>query len=143
MSLGKEYMVTVEEGMIAGQYIPTWRSRHEKGVLISPALSFCLTNHPVDYQVWLEIGSRGWYERLDQPLTHPYVLSRHWAKGKPWTDIEEVQAGELQLVRLIKGLIRRCRKGVILGLSELDDQGYEERGRLLNAFQEIFVESFT
>jgi hypothetical protein len=139
--IGKEYLLTVEDGLIAGQYIPGWQARHEKGVLVSPALSFCLANTPVDYQIWIDIGSRGWYERLDQPLTHPFVLNRNWQTGRPWTDMDEVKAGEIQLLRLIKGLIRRCRKGIILGLSELDDQGYEERGRLIQMFQEILVDS--
>ena len=37
------------------------------------------------------------------------------------------------LYRLVLGLLRRCRRGIYLGLSELGEQGYEERGPLLRA----------
>ncbi len=134
--LTREYLLMVEDGLLAAQYLPSWRSRHVRGILISPAFSFIMSNTPVDYQVWLDIGSRGWYERLDQPLTHPYVLSRNWQLGKAWTELDEVNAGEAQLISLVRGLIRRCRKTIILGLSKFDDQGYEESGLLLHAFNE-------
>jgi hypothetical protein len=34
-------------------------------------------------------------------------------------------------------LLRRCRGTVFLGLSELGEQGYEQRGPLLLAFQRV------
>jgi len=83
------------------------------------------------------VGSRGWFERLYQPLTHPYVLSRDWPLGKPWTDADEIATAQDALYRLTLGLTRRCRKGVYLGLSELGEQGYEQRGPLLQAFQRL------
>ena len=39
-----------------------------------------MMNRPVTVQFWLDVGSSGWYERLDQPLTHPQVLSREMAR---------------------------------------------------------------
>ena len=44
------------------------------------------------------------------------------------------------LLRLTQGLIRRCRKGIFLGLSELGEQGYEQQGPLLMAVQRILRE---
>ena len=43
--------------------------------------------------------------------------------------------------RLVLGLLRRCRRAVYLGLSELNEQGYEQRGPLLEAFQRILRRS--
>jgi hypothetical protein len=94
-------------------------------------------NRPVDYQFWLNVGGRGWWERLYQPLTHPYVLSRDWPEGALWTDTNEVEARERTLERLTQGLLRRCRKGLFLGLSELSEQGYEQQGALLKAIQRL------
>ncbi len=54
--------------------------------MLAPAYTFLMSNRPVDYQFWLDVGSRGWFERLYQPLTHPYVLSREWPAGQSWTD---------------------------------------------------------
>jgi hypothetical protein len=139
-SSGQEYYQTVHDGLVAAQYLSRWIDQAEEGVLIAPAFSFLLANQPVDFQFWLDISSRGWHERLDQPLTNPFVLSRYWEIGRPWSDVDEIQAGDSQLARLVLGLVRRCKKKVILGISEIDDQGYEERGLLLRIIQTLLLQ---
>jgi hypothetical protein len=141
VSLGKEYLLMVEEGVIAAQYLRSWTVEDTQAVLVAPAYTFLMSNRPVDCQFWLDVGSRGWSERLYQPLTHPYVLSRLWPKGQPWTDVEEVQANADALRRLALGLLRRCRNKVYLGLSDLGEQGYEQRGPLLRALARVLRES--
>jgi hypothetical protein len=135
--LGQEYVEMVEDGVIAAQYIRSWQLQPEDAVLLAPAYTFIISNRPVDYQFWLNVGGRGWWERLYQPLTHPYVLSRHWPQDAVWTDADEVEARQEALYRLTVGLIRRCRRKVYLGLSELGEQGYEQKGPLLKAVQRV------
>jgi hypothetical protein len=96
-----------------------------------------MSNRPVSVQFWLDVGSRGWSERLYQPLTHPYVLSRAWEKGRIWTEYDEHAASSEILYRLARGLLRRCRDTIYLGMSEFSEQGYEERGPLLKVFQRL------
>ena len=129
----------VQSGVIAAQYLWRWQ-QPEDAVLLAPAYTFLLSNRPVDVQFWLNVGGSGWWERLYQPLTHPYVLSRTWPKGQPWTDTDEVEARQKAMHRLVTGLIRRCRKTVYLGLSELGEQGYEQQGPLLRAMQRVLRE---
>jgi hypothetical protein len=135
--LGQEYVEMVKDGVIAAQYIRSWQLQPEDAVLLAPAYTFIISNRPVDYQFWLNVGGRGWWERLYQPLTHPYVLSRSWPVGAIWTDADEVEARQDALYRLALGLIRRCRRKVYLGLSELGEQGYEQKGPLLKAVQRV------
>jgi len=135
--LGKEYLEMVQDGVVAAQYLRSWHIQGENAVLIAPAYTFLMRNQPVDVQFWLDIGSRGWFERLYQPLTQPYVLSRNWPEGQVWTDIEEYQTSQEALWRLTVGLIRRCRRMIFLGLSELGEQGYEQQGPLLKAIQRV------
>ncbi|MCO5245125.1 MAG: AAA family ATPase [Anaerolineae bacterium] len=137
---GREYLDMVEDGVIAAQYVRGWQEVDRNAVLLAPAHTFLMMNRPVDYQFWLDIGSRGWYERLYQPLTHPYVLSRHWQPGRQWDHDDEDAANQERLYRLAVGLLRRCRKQVFLGLSELGEQGYEQRGPLLWAFNHVLRE---
>jgi hypothetical protein len=99
-----------------------------------------MTNRPVEYQFWLDVGGRGWYERLYQPLTHPYVLSRYWKLGYPWTDTHETEASKQSLFGLTLGLLRRCRRGIYLGLSTLNEGGYEHKGELLRAIDRAIRE---
>ncbi len=134
---GKEYLLMVQDGVIAAQYIRSWQLQPENAVLLAPAYTFLMSNRPVDYQFWLDIGSRGWFERVYQPLTHPYVLSRHWPRDRVWTDEDEHEAAQVSLQRLTLGLIRRCRRGIYLGMSEFNEQGYEQRGPLLYSLNRV------
>jgi hypothetical protein len=134
--LGLEYINMVEDGVIAAQYLSPWQSKSEDSVFLAPAFTFLMSNQPVDYQFWLNVGGRGWYERLYQPLTHPYVLSRGWPPGRPWTDLDETESARETLFRISTGLVRRCRRGIFLGLSKHNEQGYEQKGELLRAIDQ-------
>jgi hypothetical protein len=109
-------------------------------VLLVPAYTFLMMNQPVTIQFWLDAGSRSWFERIYQPLTHPYVLRRDWPEDEVWTDENEVAAREMALGRLILGLTRRCRQRIYLTSSELSEQGYEQQGPLLQTVQRILRE---
>jgi hypothetical protein len=140
--LGKEYIEMVQDGVIAAQYLRGWEVgdvADDNLVLLAPAHTFLMRNRPVRYQFWLNAGSEGWWERLYQPLTHPYVLRREWPDGRLWTDIEETEARQDALHRLTLGLIRRCSGKIYLGLSEIGEQGTEQKGPLLQAIQHLLA----
>jgi len=139
--VGKEYLRTLEEGVIASQYIRGWQAAEQQAVLLAPAYTFLMANRPVEVQFWLDIGSRGWAERVYQPLTHPYVLSRNWVISRIWRDSDELFTQELALQKLVLGLVRRCRKALFLGLSDLGEQGYEQRGPLLRTLNKLLTTS--
>jgi hypothetical protein len=141
--LGKEYLLMVQDGVIAAQYIRSWQLPEAAveatggAVLLAPAYTFLMSNRPVTVQFWLDVSSQGWFERLYQPLTHPHVLSRHWQPGATWNADNEFSAAQETLERLVRGLARRCRAKIYLGLSEMNEQGYESRGPLLVALQRV------
>jgi hypothetical protein len=137
VDLGGEYVALVRDGVVAAQYVRSWQRQPADAVLLAPAYTFLMTNRPVEHQFWLDVGGTGWWERLNQPLTHPYVLSRGWPAGQPWTDAEEYAARQEALYTLGVGLVRRCRGRIHLGLSELGEQGVEQRGPLLRAIQRV------
>jgi hypothetical protein len=131
--LGKEYFRMIQDGILAAQYIEAWQIPPDDAVLIAPAYTFLLANQPVDHQFWLDVGSTAWSERLYQPLTHPYILTREWEPGRVWTDSDDYEYNRETLYCLVLGLTRRCRKQIHLGLCELSESGYESRGLLLRA----------
>ncbi len=139
--LGREYLAMLQDGVIAAQYLESWRTEDEEAVLVAPAYTFLMMNRPVTVQFWLDAGSSGWYERLAQPITHPYVLARGWEPGRMWTDADEVEQSKESLARLTSGLLRRCRERVYLGMSELGESGFEQRGDLLKAFQKVLQQA--
>ena len=136
-NLGREYIQMLQDGVIASSYVEAWQSEEKDAVLVAPAHTFLMMNRPVTVQFWLDVGSSGWYERLSQPLTHPYVLARGWKTGTQWTDADDVQYGKEALARLVSGLLHRCRERVYVCLSELGESGFEQRGELLRAFQKV------
>ncbi len=135
LDVAPEYVAMVDRGLIGNLYLRDWEAFEENAVLIAPAYTYLMSNRPVDYQLWLNVGSPGWGMRLFQPLTHPYVMSRQWQAGQLWTDADEQQANEAALHDLALGLLRRCRKRVYLGTSQYGEQGFEQRGPLLLAVQ--------
>ena len=139
-ALGREYLAMLQDGVIAAQYLESWKSENTDAVLVAPAHTFLMMNRPVTVQFWLDPGSNGWVERLAQPLTQPYILSRHWDVNRTWTDADEVAAQTESLARLVRGLFSRCREKVYLAIADLGETGFEQRGVLLRAFQKALQE---
>ena len=139
---GLEFCRLVEAGAVGALFPGGWKEQ-EDAVLIAPAYTFLMRNRAVNYQFWLDVGSPGWWERLYQPLTHPYVLSRSWPAGRPWTDLDEYTARQRSMRRLVLGLLRRTRQGVYMGLSQYSESGYEQRGPLLTFVNRLLSQSGT
>ena len=131
------FVEALDSGLISAFYLSDWESKSSEKVLIAPVMSYLMRNEPVDYQFWLNIGSKGWYERLEQPLTHPIVLSRHWTEGKQWTAEDENAYNQANLQRILSGLLLRCREKVFALTSDYNEAGIEERGQLLNLLQNL------
>jgi hypothetical protein len=131
--IAKEFILAVESGLVSAQYLRSWQEPNESSVIIAPAFTFLLQNRPVQYQIWLDAGSDAWFERLEQPLTHPYVLNRQWQSGAVWDDAHEFSANQLTLYQLASGLMRRCTGQIILMHSELNEQGFEQQGTLIKS----------
>jgi superfamily I DNA/RNA helicase len=140
IDVGREYLAMLEDGVIAAQYIEAWQTSTDPAVLIAPAHTFLMMNQPATVQIWLDVGSGGWWERLFQPLTQPYVLSRAWPRDRLWTDADDLAANQQTLSRLVSGLLRRCRERIYLGISDLGESGFEQRGPLLKAIWKMQLE---
>ena len=136
-SVSREYVTLVREGLLAALYVSSWQSETRDAVFVAPAYTFLMRNRRVDYQFWLDIGSTSWWERLEQPLTHPYVLTRNYPVGQIWTDDLEYTARHDALRRLVVGLVRRCRKRIFAVASQLGEQGFEQQGPLLLLFEQL------
>jgi hypothetical protein len=141
-TLGRSYLQLVESGALGALFVPGWRVV-EDAVFLAPAYTFLLRNKPVAVQFWLDVGAGGWWERLYQPLTHPFVLSHRWPAGEPWTDAEEFHRRQDILYRLLLGLIRRTQRSIYLAVSDFSESGYEQRGALLTLINRLLVQRET
>ncbi|MEX1021060.1 MAG: hypothetical protein WDZ49_15470 [Litorilinea sp.] len=136
--IGSRYLQLIKSGALSALYVPGWRI-DENAVYMAPAYTFLMRNRVVDVQFWLDIGSSGWWERLYQPLTHPYVLSQRWDIHKGWTDFDEYSARQRALRQLLMGLLRRTRRRVYLGLSTYNESGMEQTGPLLTLINRLLA----
>lgn len=134
------YLEGVAQGILGQR---RWFDRGERaeGVLIAPAYTFLMMNRTVERQLWLDIGSGGWTERLSQPLAHPYVLSANWDVHRVWTSTDEMLASREGGYRLTAGLVRRCRGLIVMMSSEYSESGMQQQGALLNMVRR-FVHGF-
>ncbi|MCX7939256.1 MAG: hypothetical protein N2545_07445 [Thermoflexales bacterium] len=147
-SAGREYVSVLTQGVLAAQFAPeriAWQADlppDPEAVLLAPAYAFLTNDLRADVQFWLDVNSTGWHERIYQPLTHPYVLSRRW-RGDPWTDADELHASRDMLARVVGGLAFRCGKRIYLAYSQLTVSGEDENGQLLRAVQRVLLAAET
>lgn len=132
-----DYISMLENGLISALYLQTWDLPPQDAVYLAPAHTFLMQNRPVHTQIWLDIGNMGWWQRLMQPLTQPYVLSRNWVEGMKWTDIQEYENNQKNLGKLISGLLLRCSGNILLHTAGYNENGDEQAGPLLKATQRI------
>ena len=137
LDIGRDYLDLVQSGLLGALYVAGWHTEPADAVLIAPAYTFLMRNRAVAHQFWLDAGASAWAERLDQPLTHPYILSRNWQPGQLWTDADELVSRQENLYRLVTGLLRHCRTQVHVGISQWGEQGYEQQGPLLQVLQRV------
>ncbi|MDO9087861.1 MAG: hypothetical protein Q7U53_16765 [Anaerolineaceae bacterium] len=133
----QDYISMLENGLISALYLQNWDLPPQDAVYLAPAHTFLMQNRPVEIQFWLDIGNLGWWQRLMQPLTQPFVLSRNWVAGSKWTDIHEYENNQQNLDKLITGLLRRNSGRIILHTAGYNENGDEQAGPLLKATQRI------
>jgi hypothetical protein len=100
-----------------------------------------MQNRTVDYQFWLDVGSLGWWERLNQPLTNPYIFSSAWNGSKTWEIADDFDRNQAMMERTIHGLLSRCRKSFFAAAVQINEFGAENRGPLLQTFQTFLKRS--
>jgi len=101
-----------------------------------------MQNRTVDYQFWLDIGSLGWWERLNQPLTNPYIFNAGWDASENWDYAADFNHNQDMMERTVSGLLSRCRKSFVAAAVEVNEFGVENRGPLLQAFQNYLRRSY-
>lgn len=132
-----DYFDMVKTGMVSARYDEEWFSQPKNAVLISLASAFLTMNHPVKYQVWLNSGSPRWWERFYGQLTNDAVLSKEWNPGDIWDAPQAYEKNDENMMRQVSGLLLRCQRQVFIYASELDENGQDQKSKLLYVFSEL------
>jgi hypothetical protein len=132
---------SILQGLVTGDPLPGRASETVQdeypSVLIATIYAYLLSGPVVDYQVWLDGASMGWWDIPRQPLSNAFVLTPHWPADQPWTEADSFAMRNQLLARIVHGLCVRCRKGVLLTSSELDERGERQDGPLWRALMPL------
>jgi hypothetical protein len=141
----KAFVASIFEGLVTGDPVP---ERHLPGaanaeapIVIGTIYAYLLAGPAVDYQVWLDAASMGWWDIPRQPLSNAFVLTPGWPPGRVWTEADSFAVRNELLARIVHGLSMRCRRGVLLASSELDERGERQDGPLWRALMPV-IEAF-
>ncbi|MHB1355957.1 MAG: UvrD-helicase domain-containing protein [Anaerolineae bacterium] len=137
--LGSAYTEFVLTGLASAEYVSDRPDTVDDGVILAPAYAYLTRGLRSRYQFWCDLRADGWWNRPNQPLTHPFVLSQRWPLGRPWFDADEDHARRQSLGRVLVGLAMRCTEGVFWASSELGVGGDEQSGRLERLLQNVLV----
>ncbi|MHB9033416.1 MAG: UvrD-helicase domain-containing protein [Anaerolineae bacterium] len=136
---GASYTALVLNGLASAEYVEDRPDDMSGAVILAPAFAYLTRGLQSRYQFWCDLRVDGWWNRPNQPLTHPFVLSRNWPVGQVWYDANEDQARREILGRILVGLAARCSDGIYLASSELGINGEEQSGRLERILQNALL----
>ncbi len=136
--VGRHYWEMVQQGVVSAQYLI--EEAAEDAVLLAPIHTYLLSGHHARYQFWADAGSIDWWRPPHQVLSNPFVLSRRWPAGTPWTEAVDYQTRNDILARIVCGLCHRCRDGVFICTSDMESSGSpQESSPLLRVMTRILV----
>jgi hypothetical protein len=134
---GLAFIDAIYQGLVSAGPPDTGDPPDPDGVTISTMYGYLLSGKPVRWQVWLDVGASGWWDIPRQPLSNAFVLSQQWREDQLWTMADDHTIRNELLSRIVQGLVRRCKDGVILAMSDLDRRGFRQDGPLQRALLPI------
>ncbi len=106
-------------------------------ILLTTPFRYLMSNRRRKVQLWTDIRSRKWINRIRKELTNPQVLKNTWDMFTPYTETIEEELGKQQLIALLHGLLKKCSGQVYIYSSSYSQQGYEQQNILAEALGEI------
>jgi hypothetical protein len=136
-AIGSAFIDAVNQGLVTANP-PDWGDPPDpEGIVLSTIYAYLLAGEPVRVQVWLETAAQGWWDIPRQPLSNAFILAQSRPADLPWTVEEDFAVRNELLARIVRGLVARCRDGVILASSDLDRRGLRQDGPLWRALEPV------
>ncbi len=135
--MGRAFLNAIDEGLVSADPPEMGEPPQQRGVLVTTIHGYLLSQETSRMQVWFDVSNPSWWDIPRQPLSNPFVLAPDWAEGKVWTLADAYRRRNEILSHVIRGLAVRCRDGVVLALSTLDQAGRRQDSPLWRALNQI------
>jgi hypothetical protein len=127
---GRHFMQMIQKGTVASDSLAEGKLNPRAVHLTTVYALLMQKGNAYPYQYWLDVSRDAWYRSDAKELTNPHVLSKRWQEGQIWTDHLNDQLRRQKTARIVRGLARRCRSGIVVGESVCDSYGSEREGEL-------------
>lgn len=132
---GRAFLNAIDEGLVTTDTPEMGEPPRQRGIVVTTVHGFLLSRETSRLQLWFDVSNPSWWDIPQQPLSNPFVLAPDWPPGRPWTLADAYQQRNEILSHVIRGLAVRCRDGVILSISALDQRGQRQDSPLWRALQ--------
>jgi hypothetical protein len=101
--------------------------------MVTTIHSYLISQEISRIQVWFDVSSPAWWDLPRQPLSNPFVLAPEWPADRTWTLADAYHRRNEILSQIIRGLAVRCRDGIVVAASTLNQRGQRQDSPLWRA----------
>lgn len=136
-AVGRAFLNAIDEGLVTTDPPQLGEPPERRGVIITTIHGYLLSYETSRLQLWFDVSNPTWWDIPQQPLSNPFVLAPDWPADSPWTLADAYQRRNEILSHIIRGLSVRCRDGVLLSVSTLNQRGQRQDSPLWRALQPL------
>ena len=140
---GRALLNAIDEGLVTTDPPEMGEPPEQRGIVITTIHGYLLSRETSRLQVWFDVSNPAWWDIPRQPLSNPFVLAPDWPEDKAWTLAEAYNRRNEMLSHVIRGLAVRCRDGVVLTASNLDQRGQRQDSPLWRSLTHITANGTT
>lgn len=135
---GAAFIRLLSAGTVAAESLLAPEKQAQAVILTTP-YAYLAGHFHSRVQVWLDCSSRRWFQQDARELVNPHVFRRGWPGDQAWTDACNEGVSRQNGGRVARALLRRCGQSLILAAANVDSQGYEQDGQLLEAVTDALL----
>ncbi|MTI95831.1 MAG: hypothetical protein FH749_10170 [Firmicutes bacterium] len=128
---GAAFMHMLSAGTVAAESLLT--ADTDAAVILTTPYAYLSGHLTSSVQVWLDCTSERWFHNDSREILNPHVLSGNWQLDRQWSDEDDVRNRLENGARTVRALLRRCRERLLATYANVDSQGFEQEGQLLEA----------
>lgn len=129
---GPAFMRLLAAGTVAAESLLEPATR-EQAVILTTPYAYISGHFRTQVQVWMDCSSRRWFQQDVREIINPHVLKQSWREGEVWTDEMNAALTMHNGARVARALLRRCGDVLVVAAANIDSQGFEQDGPLLEA----------